>query len=42
MIPIKCNQHAWMKMYLNVVDSPFFAVSGPDGRFQIKGLPPGE
>jgi hypothetical protein len=42
MIPIKCNQHAWMKMYLNVVDFPFFAVSGPDGRFEIKGLPPGE
>jgi plastocyanin len=42
MIPIKCNQHAWMKMYLNVVDLPFFAVSGPDGKFEIKGLPPGE
>ncbi len=42
MIPIKCNQHAWMKMYLNVVDSPFFAVTGPNGKFEIKGLPPGE
>lgn len=42
MIPIKCNQHPWMKMYLNVVDSPFFAVSGADGKFEIKGLPPGE
>jgi plastocyanin len=42
MIPIKCNQHPWMKMYLNVVDTPFFAVTGPDGKFEIKGLPPGE
>ena len=42
MIPIKCNQHAWMRMYLNVVENPFFAVSGPDGTFEINGLPPGE
>jgi plastocyanin len=41
MIPIKCNQHPWMRMYLNVVDHPFYAVTGPDGRFDIKGLPPG-
>jgi plastocyanin len=42
MIPIKCNQHPWMKMYLNVVNSPFFAVTDENGRFEIKGLPPGE
>ena len=41
MIPVKCNQHPWMKMYVNVADSPFFAVTGPDGKFDIKGLPPG-
>ncbi len=41
MIPIKCNQHPWMRMYLNVVDNPFFAVTGSDGNFEIKGLPPG-
>ncbi len=42
MIPIKCNQHPWMKMYLNVASTPWFAVTGPDGKFEIKGLPPGE
>jgi plastocyanin len=42
MLPIQCNQHPWMHMYLNVVDNPFFAVTGPDGHFEIKGLPPGE
>ena len=42
MIPVKCNQHPWMKMYVNVVKSPFYAVTGPDGKFEIKGLPPGE
>jgi plastocyanin len=42
MIPIKCNQHPWMRMYLNVTDHPFFAVSDQDGHFEIGGLPPGE
>jgi plastocyanin len=42
MLPVKCNQHPWMKMYINVVKSPFFAVTGPDGKYEIKGLPPGD
>jgi plastocyanin len=41
MLPVKCNQHPWMKMYINVVKTPLFAVTGPDGKFEIKGLPPG-
>jgi plastocyanin len=42
LLPVKCNQHPWMKMYVNVVKSPFYAVTGPDGNFEIKGLPPGD
>ncbi len=42
MLPVKCNQHPWMRMYVNVVKSPFYAVTGPDGKFEIKGLPPGD
>jgi plastocyanin len=42
MLPVKCNQHPWMRMFLNVVKNPFYAVTGPDGKFEIKGLPPGE
>src|SRR5215470_10859787 len=42
MLPVKCNQHPWMKMYVNVVKSPFYAVSGPDGKYELKGLPPGD
>jgi plastocyanin len=42
MLPVKCNQHPWMKMYMSVVKSPFFAVTGADGKYEIKGLPPGD
>jgi plastocyanin len=42
LLPVQCNQHPWMKMFIGVVKNPFFAVTGPDGKFEIKGLPPGE
>jgi plastocyanin len=42
MLPVKCNQHPWMRMFVNVVKSPFYAVTGPDGKYEIKGLPPGD
>ncbi len=42
MLPVKCNQHPWMRMFVNVTKSPFFAVTGADGKFEIKGLPPGD
>src|SRR5260370_170078 len=42
MLPVKCNQHPWMRMFVNVTKSPFFAVTGPDGKYEIKGLPPGD
>ena len=42
MLPVKCNQHPWMKMYINVVKSPYFAVTDKDGKYQIKNLPPGD
>jgi plastocyanin len=42
MIPVKCNVHPWMRSYIGVVNHPFFAVTGDDGTFTIKGLPPGK
>jgi plastocyanin len=42
MLPVKCNQHPWMKMYINVVKSPFYAVTDKDGKYTITGLPPGD
>lgn len=41
MVNLECNVHGWMKAYLGVRPDPFFAVTGPDGSFSIKGLPPG-
>jgi plastocyanin len=41
MLPVKCNIHPWMRMYISVVKSPFYAVTGPDGKYEIKGLPAG-
>ena len=41
MVNLECNVHGWMKAYAGVRPDPFFAVSGPDGSFTIKDLPPG-
>jgi len=42
MVSVKCNIHPWMRAYIGVVGHPFFAVTGDDGSFSIKGLPPGK
>jgi hypothetical protein len=41
-IPVKCNQHPWMRAYIHVLSHPFYAVTGDNGEFTIKGLPPGK
>ena len=42
MVPVRCDVHPWMNAFVNVVDTPFFAVTDAEGRFSLKGLPPGE
>ena len=42
MVPFKCDVHGWMNAQAAVLDHPFFAVSGADGKFEIKGLAPGK
>jgi plastocyanin len=42
MFPVTCSVHPWMRAYLSVVSHPFFAVTGEDGSFTIKGVPPGK
>ena len=40
-VTLKCNVHPWMHAFANVVDHPFYGVSGADGSFTISGLPAG-
>jgi hypothetical protein len=42
LIPVGCDVHPWMRAYISVLSNPFFAVTGEDGTFTIKGLPAGE
>ena len=41
MVPFRCDVHGWMAAYGGIVPHPFFAVTKPDGSFEIKGLPAG-
>lgn len=42
MIEVKCDIHPWMRAYIGVFDHPYFMLSGADGRFTLKNVPPGE
>jgi Carboxypeptidase regulatory-like domain len=41
-LKFKCDVHPWMFSYATVVDHPYFAVSGADGKFKIANVPPGK
>jgi plastocyanin len=41
-VGLQCDIHGWMKAYVAINDSPFFAVTGSDGTFEIKDLPIGD
>ncbi len=41
-LKFKCDVHPWMFAWVTVVDHPYFAVSGADGTFTIKDVPPGK
>jgi len=41
-INTRCFMHPWMSAYVHVLEHPYFAVTGADGSFEIRGLPPGE
>jgi hypothetical protein len=42
MIKMKCDIHPWMLAWIGVVAHPHFKVTGEDGAFTFKGLPPGD
>jgi plastocyanin len=41
-IEFKCGSHPWMFAWVSVFDHPYFCVSGADGKFTIKNVPPGK
>lgn len=41
MFAFKCDVHPWMTAWVAVLDHPFFAVTGKDGKFSIANLPAG-
>ncbi len=41
-VRIKCDVHPWMAAFVAVLANPYYAVTGEDGKFEIRGLPPGE
>ncbi len=41
MFPIRCDVHPWMQAWMAVMAHPFFTVTGQDGKFEIKNVPPG-
>jgi len=42
MISVRCDVHPWMQGWIGVLDHPYFAVTGADGRFTLAEVPPGD
>jgi plastocyanin len=41
-LKFQCDVHPWMFAWVSVFDHPYFSVSGADGKFTIKNVPPGK
>lgn len=41
LVKVDCDVHGWMLGWIQVVDNPYYAVTGKDGAFTIKDVPPG-
>lgn len=39
---VRCEAHDWARGAIHVFDHPYFAVSGGDGTFEIRGVPEGK
>jgi plastocyanin len=40
-VRIDCDAHGWMEGWIYVVDNPYYAITGADGKFSITDVPPG-
>jgi carboxypeptidase family protein len=41
-VRVDCDAHGWMEGWIYVVDNPYYAVTGADGKFSIGDVPPGD
>jgi len=40
-VRIDCDAHGWMEGWIYVVDNPYYAITGADGKFTMTDVPPG-
>jgi uncharacterized protein (DUF2141 family) len=41
-VRVDCDAHGWMEGWIYVVDNPYYAITGSDGKFSITDVPPGD
>lgn len=41
-VKVECDLHKWMVAWIVVTENPYAAISGDDGKFVIKNVPPGK
>ncbi len=41
-VRVDCDAHGWMEGWIYVVDNPYYALTGDDGKFTITDVPPGD
>jgi hypothetical protein len=41
LVRVECDAHGWMLGWILVAENPYYAVTGKDGAFAIKDVPPG-
>jgi Carboxypeptidase regulatory-like domain len=40
-VRVDCDAHGWMLGWIYVMDNPYYALTGADGKFSIADVPPG-
>jgi hypothetical protein len=41
LVRVECDAHGWMLGWIFVAENPYYAVTGKDGSFTLKDVPPG-
>jgi plastocyanin len=41
LVKVECDAHGWMLGWVYVADNPYYAMTGKDGSFTLKDVPPG-